>query len=146
MPHVLQTVREAAVAALTGLPTTGSNVLQQDPYPAENVPALVVATAADPVVEEMETPQVLRWDVQIAVACIAKGAGNVAAQLDAITLEVQAALCAVSSIGGRQVVITPVSFEPPTFSGEGDQPVARRTVIFTVYSLHTTATAPDTLI
>ena len=148
MPHVLQIVRDATVTALTGLPTTGAHVYVQEAYPwqADQLPALIVTTSADPVVEQLDVPVVLRWDVAVNVTAIVKGTGDLMALLDQITTELQAAYCALASIGGRSVEVVPLSFEPAIVSGDGDQPVARRSVSFVVRSFFTLATSPDTLL
>jgi hypothetical protein len=148
MPHVLAQARAAAVAALNGLPTTGPRVYVQEPYPwpEASLPALVVATSCAPVSDYIDGEAQLRWDVSIEVAAIVKGQSDLMALLDTIATEVQGALCALAAVGGKPVQILPVNVEAPAVDGGGDQPVARRAVTFTMQSLYTLATSPDTLL
>lgn len=146
--HVLTQVRSAVVTALTGLPTTGAKVFTQRPYAwqPEQLPNLLVVTAADPVVEQLDHPPVLRWDIVVSVIAAVHGTGDLAVLMDQISSEVQVALCSVGSIAGKIVQVIPQSFEPIIFSGEGDQPVANRGITFLVQSLYTSAIAPDILL
>jgi uncharacterized protein with von Willebrand factor type A (vWA) domain len=146
--HVLAQTRAAAVAALTGLATTGANVYTQETYPwqASQMPALLVTTTGEPTAETLDWPTQLRWDISLQVEAMARATGNLCDLLDTIASEVQIALCAVSQIGGFTVQIIPVSFQAPQFAVDGDQPVARRLMSFDVRSLYTEATDPDTLI
>lgn len=148
MPHVLAQVRSAAVTVLTGLPTTGAHVFEQEFYPwtEAQLPALVVATSADPVAESLDWPTDLRYEIVLQVTIIVRGLGNLAAAIDQITSEAQAALCALAAVGGKVVSVVPVNLSQPEFSGDGDQPVARRLMTFDVRTLYTTADDPDTLI
>jgi hypothetical protein len=148
MPHVLTQARTAAVAALNGLPTTGPRVYVQEPYPwpEASLPALLVATSAAPASDYVDGEPQLRWDVNIEVAAVVKGVGDLMAVLDTIATEVQGALCAVSTVAGKSVQILPTNIEAPAVDGSGDQPVARRTITFIMQSLYTLATSPDTLL
>ena len=148
MPHVLAQVRSAAVAVLTGLTTTGPRVYVQEPYPwtAAQVPGLIVTTSAQPTVLSLDVPAELDWPVEIDVECVTRGLGDLVTQLDLIATEVQVALCGLITLGGKPVSVVPTALAPPQFSGDGDQPVARRTLSFVLQSLQTAANAPDTLI
>lgn len=148
MPHVLTQVRVAAVSALSGQTAAGANVFVQESYPfAEaQLPALVVSTYCAPVAEGQFPDAVLRWDVTIDVAAVLKGAGDLMAPLDDLATEVQAALCAIDTVGGKAVQVLPVNVEAPQIDGSGDQPVARRVTSFLLQSLFTPAAAPDSLL
>jgi hypothetical protein len=148
MPHVLTQARAAAVAALNGLPTTGPRVYVQEPYPwpEASLPALLVATSCAPVSEYIDGDAVLRWDVELDVTAVVKGPGDLIAALDGIASEVQAALCALTTVSGRPVQVLPTNFDEATVDGSGDQPVARRSVRFLAQSLYTLAISPDTLL
>lgn len=148
MPHVLQQVRDAAVTAVTGLTTTGARVYTAEPYPwqAAQVPGLVLATSAAPLAEGFDAPATLSWNVTLDVDCIVRGTGDLAALLDTIASEIQVALCALVTVGGVPVQVNPVSLEAPQWSGEGDQPIARRRLSFSVFTLYTVANAPDVLL
>lgn len=145
--HPLQIVRDAAVAAVTGLPITGARVYVQEPYPwqADQVPGLVLTTSVLPVSEYLEVPVRLRWDVAIDIVARVRGTGDLAAQLDDIAAEVQAAVCALETIVGKPVTVTPVAFDPPEFSGDGEQPIASRRMSFSVASLFSLATTPGVI-
>jgi hypothetical protein len=148
MPHVLAQARSAAVAALNGLPTTGPRVYVQEPYPwpEASLPALVVATSCAPVPEYLDPGAALRWDVVIEVTCVVKGTGDLMAELDTIATEVQGALCALATVGGKSVQVLPTNLDAPAVDGSGDQPVARRTVSLVMQSLFTLAASPDLLL
>lgn len=148
MPHVLAQVRVAAVAALNGLPLTGPRVYVQEPYPwpEASLPALLVAASCAPVIEGNFPDAVARWDVALDVTAVVKGTGDLIAVHDDIAVQAQAALAALAAVGGKPVQVLPVSVEAPLVDGLGDQPVARRTMSFTVVSLFTPAAAPDTLL
>ena len=146
--HVLAQVRAAAVAVLTGLPTTGARVYTQEGYAwrDDQVPGLVVTSAGDPVAESLDWPSDLRWDITLQVTAFARGTGALADLMDTIAGEVQAALCALATVGGQPVSVIPVTIAVPEFSVDGDQPVARRLITFDVRSLYTAADDPGTLI
>lgn len=146
--HVLAQVRAAAVAALTGLATTGTRVYTQDAYTwlPDQLPGLLVTTAGDPVMEVLEWPGPMRWDITLQVSAMARGLGSLTDVLDQITSEVQVALASMNAVNGAVVQVIPVSFLAPEFAGDGDQPVARRLMTFDVRGLYTEANEPDTLI
>lgn len=146
--HVLAQARAAAVAALTGLPTTGVNVYTQEAYPwqPEQLPALLVSVDSRPTADTLDWPSDVQWDITLQVVAILRGLPNLADAADVIATEVQAALCALPDVGGKPVSVVPSSFDAPQFSGDGDQPVARRLMTFEIVGLATNAADPDTLI
>lgn len=146
--HILAQARAAAVAALTGLVTTGPRVYTQETYPwqADQVPGLLVSVSSDPVAETLDWPTQLRWDISLQVEAFVRGTGDLAGLLDTIGAEVQVALCGLASVNGFAVQVIPVTFQSPQFAVDGDQPVARRLITFDMRGLYTDATDPNTLI
>ncbi len=148
MAHYLTTIRAAAVTALTGLPTTGTNVGTVDAYPIERnrLPALIVRTGSTPEIRGTDLPPTMRVDTRITVDTLASANAGAADLLDQIAAEVQAALCSVTTIGGRRVMVVPVDIPEPEFSGDSDQVVARRSLVFLVTPLFVAAHQPETLL
>jgi|GEM_PF-1409390 len=144
----LTLVRTAAVTALTGLPTTGTRVSTIEAYPLQpsDLPALIVRTGATPEVHDLAQPPTLRVDTRITVDTLVRANAGAADLLDTIAAEVTGALCALTTIGGRQVTVAPAEVPEPEFSGELDQPVARRALVFVASPLFVSALAPGVLI
>lgn len=147
MAHYLTTVRSAIVTAVTGLTTTGARVYEDEPYPltAAQVPALIVSAWSPQIQFASLDASAIQVDVDIGIECLAKGTSGLQATLDTIAAEVQTALDAVTSIGGRTVQIQPVAIDRPQFSLDSDQPVARRLLLFRIAPLFTTSADPTSL-
>lgn len=145
MPHYLTTVRQAIVIAVTGLTTTGSRVFEEEPYPLQEVPALIVSAYSPQVGFTSMDTTAMQVDVDIGIDCVVKGTSGLPALLDTIAAEVQAALYAVTSIGSRAVRIAPVAIDRPQFDLTTDQPVARRLLLFRIAPLFTSSADPTSL-
>ena len=148
MPHFLHTVRSAFVTACTGLTTTGARVYTKRHYPWQpaQLPGLVVTTSSAPEVVDMGNPPTLQVDPRIDVEIVVSGTGDLAAMLDLITSEVSVALCSLTSVAGKNVMLMPLAMTAPEFAGESDPPIARRFISFQVSPLFVLANAPDTLV
>lgn len=113
MPHKRQTIRDAVVALLTGLSTTGTRVYSGRVYPSgtANVPGLNVTTPSDRnsgTFPANRKAQVRELTVLIeARVKPADGADSPQDQLDDIELEVQAALMADVTLGGLVLQVAP---------------------------------------
>ena len=106
MTHPRKTVRANAVAAVTGLTTTGSNVFESQTYPLtdSDLPALLVYTRGDSfgTLEREYTPVAATWagyarEVVLVVEAHVKSATTPDATIDTICEEVEAALEAKSA-------------------------------------------------
>lgn len=145
--HALTQIRNAVVAYVTGLATTGSNVFE---HPAYNIrdaqlPALVVALGESQTVELSIGPQSrLNQQVELTITALAKNTSGVAANLEAIAAEVETELGPHHNLGigtkglelqGRSVEI----------SADGSAPIGALTLSYLVRFMITQG-APETLI
>ncbi len=147
MTHIRQTLRSAVVTAVTGLTTTGSRVYTARVYPAQSaeLPCLVVNTISeDAVPQDIGLPGIVERRVSVEVLGMARDTSTMAATLDVIAEEVETALGAGVSIGGKTVEL---AYEGASiqFSGEVDQPVGTISMRFST-TLYTTSNAPGTLV
>lgn len=145
--HVRQQLREAIATALTGLTTTGANVFQSRVYAMQDtgLPGLVIRTDADEVVERTiggATRSITR-DVSVVVQGMAKATANLDDTLDTIAKEVETALAAGVTVGGK---VHHLRYERAdiTLAGEGEQPTGSIEMQF-LCSLSNAANAPDVL-
>lgn len=126
MAHVRKQVRDAVVTLLTGLATTGANVYTGRVYPLDSsqseLPALFVNTPGE---EAEPSPEVDRSfqsrTIAIEVEAKVKG-GAYVDTLDQIAVEVETALGASITVGGKVVDLDYVGMEFDS-SGETDKPV-----------------------
>ena len=148
MPHFLTTVRAAVTGVCTGLPTTAARVFTRRPYPWQpaQLPGLLVRTAATYDVVDIGAPPTLQADTRIEVELVVAAAGDAAAALDTMASEVQAAVCGLTSIGGKAVTVACTEVTAPEDSGELDPPVSRRALLFSAGPLFIVANAPDVLV
>ena len=133
MAHARQQIRDAIVAALTGLTTTGSNVFPSRSYdvPKENLPCILIYTAAEEMADEASSlgdrrGMILAFRVEARVRPVATDADD---QLDAICAEVQAALFAEPTLGGlvRHLDLQSTEIE---FDAEAEAPTAAGVMTF----------------
>ena len=97
--HIHDQIRAAAVAALTGLTTTGTRVDEDElSVKAITQPRLVVKVETDGVETGMQALQ--QRVIKITVTGYAKDAAGVAATLGAIQYEVEVAMHAAGALGG----------------------------------------------
>jgi hypothetical protein len=99
--HARQQIREAVATAVTGLTTTGSRVFQSRMRPASDtqVPCLLV-TCDTEIIEQTTQARQVR-DLTVTVQGIAKGTTGLDDTLDTMALEVETALQAAGSLGGK---------------------------------------------
>jgi len=134
--HARKQIRDAVVATLTGLTTTGSNVFASRPtsrpLSESALPALrifMLSEAVDLVADA--SPQHRQLD--LAVEAVVQGTTNLDDELDQICLEVETALLNNVPVGVHQITISSTDIE---FKGDGDQPhgVARMTFAAEYYT------------
>lgn len=134
MSHVRKQIRDNIVSTLTGLTTTGSKVYKTRVYPlAEGkLPGLCIYTGSE--TSEASTLTIPRTKtrlLEVFVEAYAAGVTNVDDSLDQICVEVEEALAADVTRGGKakDTVVTATEIE---FSGEGDKPVGVARITVTV--------------
>ena len=86
MAHARTQIRNAVVAALTGLSTTGARVHASRMRPTDALPALLITTDAEVIEQGAQRRQMRTMD--IVVRGLAKGGDGVDDTLDQIALEV----------------------------------------------------------
>ena len=142
MAHGRKQVRDAVVAALTGLTTTGSRVHVHRVYPmeADLLSALNVRTGAESVDEDCVTRT-----VDVIVEARAQATATLYDTADLIASEVEAALAADITLGGVAVHVLPPETEPLEMADEIEKPVGLLVMSFpVVYRVE--MSDPDTLL
>lgn len=124
--HKRQAIRDAFVAAVTGLPTTGNNVFASRVYPLDqsSLPALVIYTRRETSNPETITPpRTYIREVTISCEAYVRGVDGYDDEIDTIAAEVENALYAAGNMGGlikdAYVVQTDVNYNDGS-----DQPLA----------------------
>jgi hypothetical protein len=87
--HVRTQLRDAVVAALTGLTTTGTRVFRNrpDPQAPGNLPCLHVYTDGDATTpESLDTPDIQRRETSIRVEALAKASADLVAYVPSCLL------------------------------------------------------------
>jgi len=141
--HARTQIRNAIVAAVTGLTTTGSSVFSSRVWPIQQseLPALVVYNDGDAVDGDMTTgllgARKYSRVVSVIVESYAVGVSGVEDQIDQIEVEVMIALSADPTLGGLAKSLTMVR-SGITLS-ESDQPVATSRMAFDVMYRHSEA-------
>ena len=134
MPHIRTQVRDAAVAALTGLASTGARVFANRlrVLTAADLPCVLVNTD-DEVVDyvTMHEPALLERTLELTVRGVARAVSGLDVVLDQIALEVEQAL-ATSLLGGLikdAPTLVRISFEDEALL---DKPVGVITLTFAI--------------
>jgi hypothetical protein len=145
----LAEVRQAVMAALSGLPLTAGRVFDQEPYDLEpaRLPCLVVYTGA-PDIEAvtLEYPMRLQCDVEVRVEVVAQQNEGGADLHDVIAGHVIAAMALGIEVQGVPRPISPRAVEQPEISGAGERVAHRRSITFVVGPLFVDANDPNTLV
>lgn len=143
--HAHRQIREALKTALTGLPTTGTNVFANRlaAIPENKLPALrLYADSETAAPQDMDAPYLQERALTVAVECCAKESANLDDTLDQISMEVEIALGADVAVGGRELEFIYVGME---FDDElANKPVGIKRLRYEV-SFMALSTAPDTL-
>lgn len=145
--HVRKQLRDAVVAAVTGLDTTEDRVFAHRAYPVERteLPALRVYTASESVeIQTIHAPMVQDRTVEVRVEGLqAAGEASLDDDLDQIAKEVETALSAALTVGGKSVTLTYTGSEIE-LDDEAAKPHGIVTLNFTA-RLFTASNAPDVL-
>jgi hypothetical protein len=144
--HVHSQIRAAALAALTGLTTSGARAYANRLYPLQDgtAPALRIFTDAEDIsIETIHAPMILSHRLELIVECCVQASTALDATADIMHKEVQIALAAGLSVAGKTLDVIPVSsqFE----DADGATPVAVKRLQF-IINFFTAASAPDALI
>lgn len=146
--HVKTQIRDAAASACTGLTTTGANVFKarpdERPLQDTELPGLIIYTDQE---TEERISKLANGDFRIAhvlelrVRGYAKSNGDLDKTLDTITKEVEVALAADQTLGGKAKDLVPAA-QVKDRDAEGEKPASYVEMIFNV-EYHTAQTAPD---
>ena len=104
MSHARTQIRDAIVARITGLTTTGASVFKSRVFPIDDspLPALVVYTNDEENTNaSMGYPRLQQRQVEVFVEGYAKSTGQVDDLLDTIAKEVETAISADITLGGK---------------------------------------------
>lgn len=145
--HVRQQLREAIVAAVTGLASTGARVYSALTYPAlqSDLPHLEVNTVEEQAESvSLHGPGLIERTVVIEITARAIATSGLATMVDDVAAEVETALGGSVMVSGKEV---PLSYQGASiqFSSEADQPVGVATLRYQA-TLYTASNAPGTLV
>jgi hypothetical protein len=141
--HVRTRIRAAAVAALTGLATTGTHVFASRVYNLRDadLPCLLVSTDDEDIDGAAFTDQLLERSLQLRVRACQKATAALDDALDQMLLEVEQALTG-NSLGGLCKPITPQSIRI-VMDGSLEKPTGTADIVFQV-TYFTAGTTPET--
>lgn len=142
--HLRRQIRDAVLAKLQGLTTTGINVFSDRVYALsdEELPALMVKTESESSQPNaMMASRLMQRDLSITVSAYVKAVSNLDNTLDQICKEVEMALAADTSLGGltKDLYLTATNM---TLEGSAEKPRGLTEMTFTV-SYYVKETAPD---
>jgi len=131
MAHARQQIRQQLVTTLTGLATTGSNVVASRVYDiaTSKLPSLAIYTLSEDLGEESANKQMRLLDVVVEVR--EKASSNLDNALDAIGAEVEDALFASgdTTLNGKCKHFNYDGLEI-SLSGDAEQPIGLMTMRF----------------
>lgn len=142
--HVRRQIRDAVLAKLLNLATTGVNVFGDRVYPLadEELPALMIKTESESSQPNaLMASRLMQRDLTINVSAYVKAVSNLDNTLDQICKEVEIALAADTSLGGltKDLYLTATNM---TLDGSGEKPRGLTEMLFTA-SYYVRETAPD---
>lgn len=144
--HVREQIAVAALAAITGLTTTGANVFRdrdtdERPLQAAELPGLVVSDDGEPSeIIAVGLGRLLQRRMRFMIAAHVKAASGYSAVLNQILKELEIALAGTSLGGAKWATLTDVSTRE--VAEGGDTPAVRQTFTFEFYYI-TAHNAPD---
>lgn len=146
MAHARELIRDAVVSACTNLATTGARVYRSRVYPLSQalLPALLVyVTSEEAEPETMGLPQKLIRTARVVVEGYARASADYDETLDDIAAEVETAIGADQTLGGK-ARFAQIETTEMEFAGDGDQPVGIIRMTFLV-QYRTTESNPTAL-
>jgi len=145
MAHARKQIRDAVVATITGLPTTGSRVFASRVYPlaaGTDLPGLLVYTVDEASeVNGMSRPRTLHRVLTLRVDAVARAASSLDDTLDTICAEVEAALSNTKPAGVMDLFLASTEIE---LTRAGDQPYGIAHMQFQI-AFNTKENAPETV-
>lgn len=146
--HIKTQLRDAAVTACTSLTTTGANVFaarpDERPLKDTELPALTIYTDRE---SQERASRLANGDYRIVrqlelrIRGYAKSTGDIDATLDTIAKEVEVALAADITLGGKAKDLVPLE-QMKDITAEAEKPTAYIEMIFLV-EYDTAQSAPD---
>jgi hypothetical protein len=133
MAHIRKQVRDAVVAEVTGLATTGARVYTEQVAPLDpsQLPALLVSTPAEDAEQSEKFGGVLvRREITVDIAIKVK-TGTPVATLDAIAEQVETALGTTLTVAGAPVDVDYVGMQSD-LSDDADRAIGSMVLRFTV--------------
>ena len=129
-------ILDAIETALTGLATTGNNVQREQAYDidAAAIPAIVIYEGEDAVTDQL-MQSFIDWDLIVDIDVISRGDKDSAiTEINTMRGEVHAALMADYQLGLSAIVkyIEATGTTRPEVSSEGDRPIVRQRLTYTV--------------
>lgn len=143
MSHVRQQIRDAIVAAVTGLTTSGTNVLTNVVYSIErlSLPALAVAEGGETrKAATMPAPRVMECVCDIDITAYAEDNTDCEAKLDTMAAEIEVALAMPIAGPWKTLTLTQTA---PDLTGTAEKVRGRRVLRYQAeYRIR--ENAPDT--
>lgn len=100
MSHARQQIRDTIVTTLTGATDAGTKVYNSKVYPQATLPAINVTTSRETVGDEVMGGKQLRY-LTVEIDCRAKGNATYANALDTLSAQVEVAIQADPTLGGK---------------------------------------------
>jgi len=148
--HVREQITAAAVAALTGLATTGARVFrdrdtaERPLQPDAEVPGLVIEDDGDPAERiTIDVARILERTMRLRVMAHVKKVAGYSAEMNQILKEVEIAMDAATLTGAKDVVLAEVGARETAEGAE--KPTVRQAFEFQIL-YYTAAGAPDVAI
>ena len=140
MTHVRQSIRDDAVAAITGLTTTGANAFATRIKPTEQakLPCWIVYTNAEEI-ERVSMDGLQQRSMQLLFEGVASDLSDIDDTLDTMLEELEEALTLTDLPEAKTLDLSEIEIE---FSDEGDAPFGRISVLYVV-TYHTNEGAPS---
>ncbi len=145
--HVVKQVRDAVIARVTGLPSTGARVHSYRVNPLDvipELPALIVRTKSDTAdAISIHSPMQYERGVDVTIFAYASALADLDDVLDAVRLQVEQAIGAAPLVvGGKNVL--PVYAGSDMDEVEGERPAGELQMRFNVTVYHS-SDAPDVI-
>jgi len=134
MAHLRTQLRNRAIADLTGLTTTGSNVFASRVYPMEsgNIPGLCIYTREETVTPAtIAAPRLQMRELQLVIDGYAVATSNLDSTLDQIALEVEEAMAGDVTLNSLAKTIVLQSVDAD-YSDEGERPAGMVRLLYVI--------------
>jgi hypothetical protein len=148
MAHVRTQVRDAAVAALTGLPTTGASVFKSRVYPVQEreLPCLLVYMQGDFAEgQTLDVPEYQRRTAELRVEGLALAGADMEETLNEIAVEVEEVLADGLIVDGKLLAFSYAGADTELRGPEGSKEMGAIVMRFAT-DLLTLASEPDALL